>query len=459
MNEEIMNKRHSPRRGLRLFNTLTNVNLWHFLWISIVLSEVLTALMGLLLKGSVTYDYLVTGGVVSLIVAGIVIFFLKMTMQVRLDNKILRAEVERQRETTEGLSHALDFQSLLMETIPDLLYVLNPAGTLIKWNRIAEVTTGYSGDELAGKDALTFVAEEDRDEASAGLEEAYAKGRASRELRLLTKDGKKVVHLFSGASIRDTTGRFVGFVGIARDISKLKKMEEEMHRAQKLESLGILASGIAHDFNYLLSSIIENIHLAVINVDQRGILREALQKAQKASARAKDLTRQLLAFSQGGFPVKRLTSLAGIIREYADLAIRDSNVGCAYNIATDLYTVEIDEEQIGRVINTIVLNSIEAMPGLGMITITADNIEVSAGDLPPLPEGRYVKVSIADRGTGISQELLHKIFDPYFTTKQSGRGLGLTITYAIIRNHDGHIRVESEPEKGTVFHIYLPACR
>ncbi len=457
MNEEVVEKRQMLRLGLRLFNTLTTLNVWHFLWISIVLSELLTSLMGLLLKGSVTYDYLVTGGVVSLIVAGIVIFFLKVTMQVRVDNKILLAEIETQRETTEGLTKALDFQSLLMETIPDLLYVLNPAGNLIKWNRLAEETTGYSHDDLEGKQALTFIAEEDRDEAAAGLEEAYSKGRASREVRLLTKDGRKVVHLFSGGSIRDATGRFMGFIGIARDISKLKKMEEEMHRVQKLESLGILASGIAHDFNFLLSAVLENIHIAVLNVDRRDVMREALQKAQKASVRAKDLTRQLITFSRGGFPVKRLTAIGEIIREYSDLAIRDSNIGCTYHIAPDLCQVDADGEQIGRVINTIVLNSIEAMPGWGMLMISAENTQVLSDELPPLPEGRYVKVSVADHGPGIPQELLPKIFDPYFTTKQNGRGLGLTIAYAIIRNHSGHIRVESEPKKGTVFHIYLPA--
>lgn len=445
MNEEVVEKRHLPRLSLRLVQTLTTFNPWHFLWISFALSEVLTALMELLLKGSVTYDYLVTGGVVSLIVAGIVIFLLKVMMRVRLDNKTLRAEIE--------------FQSLLMKTIPDMLYVLDPAGTLIKWNRIAEETTGYSRDELAGKHALTFIAEEDRDEAAAGLEEAYSKGRSSRELRLLTKGGKKVVHLFSGAVIRDITGRFVGFIGIARDISKLKKMEEEMTRAQKLESLGILASGIAHDFNFLLTSVLENIHLAVIHADRREILRGSLQKAQKASSRAKDLTRQLLAFSRGGPPVKRLVALGGIIREYTELAIRDSNIGCDFNIAEDLWEAEADEAQIGQVINTIVLNSVEAMPDGGTIMLTADNIEVSPDELPPLLPGRYVKVSIADNGAGIPQDLLQKIFDPYFTTKPHGRGLGLTITYAIIRNHDGHIRVESEPEKGTVFHIYLPAGR
>jgi two-component system cell cycle sensor histidine kinase/response regulator CckA len=459
MNEEAVEKRHLLRLGLRLFNALTTLNVWHFLWVSIALSEMLTALMGLLLKGSVTYDYLVTGGVVSLIVAGVVIFFLKVTMQVRVDNEILRTEVEKQRETTEDLTKALDFQSLLMETIPDLLYVLDPVGSLIKWNRLAEEATGYTREDLEGRHALTFIAEEDRDKAMAGLQEAFSRGRASRELRMLTKDGKKVVHMFSGASIKDNAGRFLGYIGIARDISKLKKMEEEMTRTQKLESLGILASGIAHDFNFLLSSVLENIHLSVIHADQKERMRETLLKAKKAAGRAKELTRQLLTFSRGSFPVKRFADLGEIITDHSALALRDSDIICRYNIATDLWKVEVDAGQIGQAINTLVLNAAEAMPGGGNITITAENQEVSSGKLPQLPEGRYVKVSVSDDGLGIPKEILQKIFDPYFTTKPNGRGLGLTITYAIIKNHDGHISVESEPEKGTVFHIYLPASR
>ena len=340
-----------------------------------------------------------------------------------------------------------------------MLYVLSPAGQLIKWNGLAEETTGYSHDDLAGKQALTFIAEEDRDEATAGLEEAHSRGRASRELRLLTKGGKKVVHLFSGAAIRDNTGRLVGFIGVARDISKMKKMEEEMNRVKKLESLGILASGIAHDFNFLLSSVLENIHLSIVHADQKERLRGALLKAQKASSRAKDLTSQLLTFSRGSFPLKRFVSLGEIITENAALALRDSDIICRYNIATDLWKAEVDQTQIGQVINTLVLNSVEAMPGGGSIVITAGNKEVSPDELPSLREGKYVKISVADNGKGIRQELLQKVFDPYFTTKQNGRGLGLTITYAIIRNHDGHISVESVPGKGTVFHLYLPAGR
>lgn len=429
--------------GPRVFQTLTAVNPWHFLWISIVLAEVLTALMGLLLKGSVTYDYLLTGGVVSLIVAGIVIFLLRLMMQVKLDNKTLREEVE--------------FQSLLMETIPDLLYVLDPGGMLLKWNGKAEEISGYHRDEIVGKHALVFIAEEDRDEAQAGMEEAYAKGMATRELRLLTRDGKKVLHRFSGASIRDVGGRFMGFVGIGRDISAMKKMEEEMTRAHKLESVGILASGIAYDFTNLLSSVDENIRLAIINADQREMLRNALQEAQRASLHAKDLTKQLLALSRAAFPVKRVAALGSIIRERTDLVVRGSNVVCNVNVAGDLWDVEVDEGQIGSAVSSIILNAVEAMPEGGTLTIDAGNIAVSPDALPPLSGGRYVKISVSDSGTGIPQAHLQKIFDPYFTTKPDRSGMGLAISYAVVRNHEGHIFVESDAGKGTVFHIYLPA--
>lgn len=442
-----MDKGNMKRRIFTLspliFQTLTAVNPWHLLWISIVLSEVLTAVMGLLLKGSVTYDYLITGSVVSMIVASLGIFLLKMMMQVRLDNKSLRQEVE--------------FQSLLMETIPDLLYVLDPAGNLIKWNGKAEQASGYSRDEIAGKHALIFIAEEDRDEAQAGLEEAYAKGTATRELRLLTRDGRKVLHRFNGASIRDVEGRFEGFIGIGRDISNLKKMEEEITRAQKHESVGILASGIAYDFTNLLSSVVENIRLAIINADQRELLRDALQKAQRSSLNAKALTKQLLAFSRAAFPVKRVAVFGDIIRQYTDPVVRGSNIVCNVKVADDLWDVEVDEGQIGTAIGNIVLNAVEAMPEGGTLAIDVGNAEVSPDELPSLSGGKYVKISVTDCGAGIPLAHFQKIFDPYFTTKPDRSGMGLAISYAVVRNHKGHIRVESAPARGTVFHTYLPA--
>jgi signal transduction histidine kinase len=289
------------------------------------------------------------------------------------------------------------------------------------------------------------------------MEEAYAKGTATRELRLLARDGKKILHRFTGASIRDAGGRFMGFIGIGRDISTLKKMEEEMARAQKLESVGILASGIAYDFTNLLSSVVENIRLAIINVDQRDMLRDALQKAQKASLQAKGLTRQLSALSRAAFPVKSVASLGGIIREHTDSLVRGSGIVCTMNVAGDLWDVEVDEGQIGTAVSNIVLNAVEAMPDGGTLTIDAGNTEVSPDELPPLPGGRYVRISVSDRGAGIPRAHVQKIFDPYFTTKPDRSGMGLAISYAVVRNHGGHIRVESDPGKGTAFRIYLPA--
>lgn len=419
------------------------MNPWHFLWISIVLSELLTALMSLLLKGSVTYDYLLTGGVVSLIVAGMVISLLKVMMQVRLDNKVLREEVE--------------FQSLLMETIPDPLYVLDTSGRLLKWNRKAEEVSGYSHGEIAGRHAMVFIAEEDRAEAQAGLEEAYRKGSAARELRMLAKDGSKVLHRFSGASIRDAGGRFIGYVGIGRDISEVKKMEEEMTRVQKLETVGLFASGVAYDFTALLSSIVENIRLAIISADQREMLRAALQKAERSSLRAKDMTRQLFAISKRAFPVKQVASLEGIIRECTDFAVRDSKIVCNVAVAADLWEVAVDEGQVEAAIRNIVLNAVEAMPEGGALKIDVSNTEISSDEMPSMAGGRYVKISVSDRGVGIPREHFQKIFDPYFTTKPGRSGLGLAASYAVVRNHGGHIRVESDQGKGTVFHVYLPA--
>ncbi|MBS1234981.1 MAG: multi-sensor hybrid histidine kinase [Nitrospirae bacterium] len=223
--------------------------------------------------------------------------------------------------------------------------------------------------------------------------------------------------------------------------------------------MATLAGDIAYEFNSLLTSILDNIHFAVIHADHRNMLREALMKAQTASVRAIDLSKQLLSFSRGGFPVKRLVALGGIIREFSTLAIRDSAVGCDLDISDNLWDAEVDEGQIGQVINNVVLNFVGAMPGGGTIRITADNIEVPSDELSPLPGGRYVRISVSDCGAGIPQELFQKICDPYFTSKQHESGLSLAISYTIIRNHDGHIQVESEPEKGTVLHIYLPAGR
>lgn len=246
------------------------------------------------------------------------------------------------------------------------------------------------------------------------------------------------------------------------EISKRRRMEEEILKVQKLESIGILAGGIAHDFNNLLTGILGNVGLAKIYVRPGDKMFNKLDSAEKAALRATDLTQQLLTFSKGGLPVKKTIRLAGLLNNSASLVLSGSNVKCKLSVSDDLWLVDADEGQFSQVLNNLLINAMQAMPEGGKITVEAENIEMSDNysftHKLPLNEGKYVKISIRDQGIGIPPENLSKIFDPYFTTKEKGSGLGLAITYSIIKNHNGYIAAESETGVGTAFHIYLPAA-
>lgn len=243
-----------------------------------------------------------------------------------------------------------------------------------------------------------------------------------------------------------------------RDVTELKQMEEERLKTGKLESVGLLAGGIAHDFNNILVSILGNISLAKSSLDAANPVSELLVKAEKAGERARDLTHQLLTFSKGGTPVKETLSVEEIIRESAEFSLRGSNVRCEFSFPHNLSPVEVDRSQIIQVMNNLILNADQAMPEGGVIRIRAENVKVTCADGLPLPEREYIRVTVCDQGVGISPENLPKIFDPYFTTKAEGSGLGLTTTYSIVRNHDGYIYTESEEGVGTVFTIFLPTA-
>jgi signal transduction histidine kinase/CheY-like chemotaxis protein len=245
--------------------------------------------------------------------------------------------------------------------------------------------------------------------------------------------------------------------GYTIDMTEKQKLLETAQRADKLDSLGVLAGGIAHDFNNLLSGLFGYIDLARMNLTQDPETREYLDKAFGVFSRAKDLTQQLLTFSKGGVPVKKTGLLGPRIKESATFALSGSKVGCDFNIAQDLFPCDFDENQMGQVIDNIVINAQQAMPTGGKITISACNIAVKDGEHPELKSGRYVKISIADTGTGIQPKLLKRIFDPFFTTKQKGNGLGLATCYSIMQKHEGCIEVESELDKGSTFFLFLPA--
>jgi signal transduction histidine kinase len=226
-----------------------------------------------------------------------------------------------------------------------------------------------------------------------------------------------------------------------------------------MESLSAMAGGIAQDFNTLLSAILRNVFLAKISVpDEDKMLEDGLAIAEKAGLRAKELTHLLITVAKGGYPVRKVTGLVPLLKETAGLIPAGQGIEVQYSLDPDLWPTEVDESQIQQVLRHIIQNAVEAMPGGGSIDVLAGNVIVEASDRLPLKEGRYVKISIRDHGQGISEEQLSKIFDPYFTTKESRRGLGLAVSYAIIRNHEGLIRVESREGHFSAFHILLPAA-
>jgi CheY-like chemotaxis protein len=246
---------------------------------------------------------------------------------------------------------------------------------------------------------------------------------------------------------------------ILQDVTARKKYEEELQKAEKLESIGVLAGGIAHDFNNLLTGVLGNISIARIHAPADGNVQQNLSKAEKACLRARDLTRQLLTFSKGGAPVRKAMSIADILKESAEFSLRGSNVRCEFDLPADLPAVEIDEGQIAQVLNNLIINADQAMPDGGILRVGAGTVEVTGADSLPLKPGRYLRVTVADTGIGIPKEALPRIFDPFYTTKEKGSGLGLTTVYSVVRNHEGLVTVDSEPGVGTTFFLFLPVSR
>ena len=243
-----------------------------------------------------------------------------------------------------------------------------------------------------------------------------------------------------------------------RDITERKRAESERLTTSKLESLGTLAGGIAHDLNNILTVISGNIGLAQIEApsDCGGLL-SFLSKAGQAAQHAAHLSSQLLTFSKGGAPLKKVVSVAKLLEQSAEFSLYGSNLRADFSIAANLWKSEVDAGQIEQVVNALMLNAREAMPHGGTVRVSACNLEVRDLMAPLLPDGRYLKITIADRGPGIADELVSKIFDPYFTTKPAASGLGLAISYSIVKKHGGFLHLESTTPEGSTFAVYLPA--
>ncbi|MGD1074948.1 MAG: PAS domain S-box protein [Thermodesulfovibrionales bacterium] len=376
-------------------------------------------------------------------------------------NEQLQRQVGERKQAEDALRKSEERFRSIFENVSVGIALVGMNGSVLTVNEALCRFLGYHAHEILGRRFSEFVFSADKKNDRGLYEELLAGGRKSYlvDKRFVHDNGEVIWGRLTVSCIRDEDGHPQKAAVVCEDISERKKMQSGLLRAQKLESLGILAGGIAHDFNNLLTVILGNISLAKLQVGPGDELSDRMMEAEKASLRAKDLTQQLLTFSRGGAPLKKTSSIADLIQESAEFALRGSRTRCVFSVAPDLWSADVDEGQISQVINNLIINGAQAMPEGGTISVKAENMAVDAESLLPLRKGNYVKISISDEGVGIPEEVMESIFDPYFTTKPTGSGLGLSTSYSIVKNHGGYITLESQPGVGTTFYVYLPASR
>jgi PAS domain S-box-containing protein len=350
-----------------------------------------------------------------------------------------------------------------LRSIGDGVITTDTSGRVMIVNKVAEELTGWSQGEVLGKPLASVLRLIDeatcapREDPVAWVLAHNERVELANHTVLVSRDGTERVISDSAAPITSSGGATLGVVLVFRDMTEKLRLLEAAQRADKLDALGILAGGIAHDFNNLLSGLFGYVDLARRATHGNTEAQECLDGAASAFSRARDLTQQLLTFAKGGQPVKRVGDVGRVVAESSRFALSGARIGSELAIAPDLWPCAFDEGQLGQVIDNVVINARQAMPAGGAVTITAANATLEEGQHPSLRAGRYVKVSVSDTGVGIPSKLLRRVFDPFFSTKQSGSGLGLATCYSIMQKHDGSIDVESEHGRGTTFHIFLPA--
>jgi two-component system, cell cycle sensor histidine kinase and response regulator CckA len=349
---------------------------------------------------------------------------------------------------------------ITLRSIADGVITTDAEGNVEFMNRHAEGMTGWSREEAAGRpvrEVFRVLDGRTGQEFPDPLSQRQADSRSGEQNVLVARDGTRRLIDDSAAAIPGGERGTSGSILVFRDVTVKVREEEELVKWQKLESLGTLAGGIAHDFNNFLAAILGNISLAKQILDPGSKAVARLEAAEKASDRAEVLASKLLTFSKGGKPVRERISLQRIVRESALLSVHGTPVQCNFGVAEDLWASDADAGQIGQAIGNLVMNAAQAMPGGGTVQIRGANVVIGQGEMAYVNPGPYVKIEVMDTGIGIPEENLKRIFDPYFTTRENGTGLGLTTSYHIMKSHGGNLFVESGPGEGTTASLYLPA--
>ena len=354
---------------------------------------------------------------------------------------------------------------ITLASIGDGVIAVDADGKINLMNGVAEELTGWKFSEASGKpftEVFKIVNSSDNKPQENLFEKAVKTGDVTflpLDSILISQNGSELFIEDSVAPLRDMDNKIIGVVVVFRDVTEKRKIEAEAMKVQKLEALSVMAGGLAHDFNNIMTAILNNIAYVKCNLDPNLPVNEVLTEAEQAVIKAKSLTNQLVTFSKGGILTKRSVYLTDIVKEQVKFALRGSRVSYKIFAKNDLHPVEVDTGQFNQIIDNLVINSLQAMPSGGTIEIRLENIEGGKGKFSFLRNDRYVGITVHDEGVGIPEKHLTKIFDPYFSTKSTGSGLGLAVTYSIIKRHHGEIRVESKPGTGTTVSVYLPASQ
>ncbi len=375
------------------------------------------------------------------------------------DFTLMRATAERERKRyEEDIAAEQELLAVTLRSIREGCITTDNNGEIMMLNPVAEDLTGWTQPEAADRplgDILQLTGRRNRRTINANLL-LESPEQFNTQMVLTSREGTERLIEASAAPIRNREERKLGNVIVLRDVTERSRAEEEYQKAEKLESLGLAAGGIAHDFNNLLTAIIGNLSLAAQTTTDK--TRDRIEASKKASLRAQDLAQQLLTFAKGGAPIKKTASMRQLLLDTVGFSLSGTNIRSDLRVDEDLWPVDVDAGQISQVIGNLAVNAVQAMPTGGTLHVTGFNTTFELGaSPPPLGPGRYVCIHVRDEGTGISEEAQKKIFDPYFTTKPKGSGLGLATSYSIIKNHDGLITVSSAPGEGALFTIYLPA--
>jgi len=369
-------------------------------------------------------------------------------------------DITKRKQKDLDIERRQKFLESFLNDIPEAIVILDPSHNIVEWNPGAEKMFGYKPSEVIGENIDNLITNQDMLKEAKRFTKRVLAGKVIYPYETIRyrKDGTQVNVILSGSPVK-IRGELQGIVAIYIDISMQKKIEEELKKADKLESLAILAGGIAHDFNNILTSILVNIGLFELYKNDTVKLSSKVKNIEAAIFRAKNLTQQLLTFSKGNAPIKNPASIRELLEETVNFSLSGSNVKCKFLISDDLWKVEIDEGQISQVIQNITINGVQAMPEGGTIEVGARNVSKNEIKDLPLKKNRYILMEFKDHGIGIPESHMKNIFDPFFTTKQKGGGLGLATAFSIIKNHDGLITIESKLGKTTTFFIYLPALK